>query len=359
MSTYTAIQYLLDDYPRTLFPLSTTKVIAENRGKEVLEYVYQKVLNKTENEHCFLSQARCYASKQGFHLRRTVKLDPVAELFIYDIIYRNRNLFRKDFNQNRRSFGYRFDHGKPLFATKSYAELKAALAQAKSTYKYALKFDVATYFNSLYHHYIVKWFSEIGALSDDVEYLGQFLRQANTGVSIDCLPQGLHPCKIIGAEFLKFIDNSVKLRCSLMLRFMDDFYLFSDDENVLIGDFLMVQRLLGEKGLSLNSTKTIIGQVSDLDVEKKVDEIKAGLLRIRRTMVKAYGETLTFEKEEYYEKLSPEEVEYLLNLLKNPDIDESDAELVLVLLREHGTDVLERMDTFLERFPSLSRSQKC
>jgi hypothetical protein len=96
-----SVSYLLNDYPRTLFPLSTTRVIAERWGKQVLDYVYQKVLNPAEKEHSFLAQARCYSSKPGFHLRRTVKLDPVAELFIYDFVYRNRLLFRKDFQDTR------------------------------------------------------------------------------------------------------------------------------------------------------------------------------------------------------------------------------------------------------------------
>jgi hypothetical protein len=42
--------------------------------------------------------------------------------------------------------------------------------------------------------------------------------------------------------------------------------------------------------------------------------------------------------------------------LKEPDIDESDAELVLALLRDHGTDVISKMNVFLEKFPSLSKS---
>jgi hypothetical protein len=355
MSTYTSIQYLLDDYSKTLFPLSTTSVIAGNAGPETLKYIYEKVLNRNESAHSFLSQARCHASKQGFHLRRTVKLDPVAELFIYDIVYRNRALFRKDFSQNRCSFGYRFEQGQPVFPSKSYREFKTHLAYAKAHYKFALKFDIATYFNSIYHHYIVRWFSDIGAPSEDVEYLGQFLREANTGVSIDCLPHGIHATKVIGAEFLKFIDNSVKLKCDLLLRFMDDFYLFSNEESILIDDFLIIQRLLGEKGLSLNSAKTVLGQVGGLDVSRKVDELKASLLKIRRTVLENYEDT-TFEDDEYYEKLTSEQVEYLLNLLKEPDIDESDAELVLALLRDHGTDILARMNVFLERFPSLSKS---
>ncbi|WP_292775771.1 hypothetical protein, partial [Nostoc sp. NMS9] len=46
----------------------------------------------------------------------------------------------------------------------------------------------------------------------------------------------------------------------------------------------------------------------------------------------------------------------LVNLLKEPDIDESDAELVLILLRDYEEEVLEKMYIFLERFPSLNRN---
>ena len=357
MNSYTSIQYLIDDYPRTLFPLSTTEVIANNSGYEILKHVSEKILRK-ESEQSFLSQARCYSSKQGFNLRRTVKLDPVAELFIYDIIYRNRNLFRKSFKENRFSFGYRFEAGKPISQSKSYVDFKSKIADAKANYKFALKCDVTNYFNSLYHHYIVERFSDIGASADDVEHLGQFLREANTGISIDCLPQGIHPCKIIGAEFLKFIDNSVQIKCDLLLRFMDDFYLFSNQESILIDDLLTIQRLLGEKGLSLNSAKTILSKVNEFDMTKakEIDQIKVSLLK-KRQITLIISDLLTFQEEEhYYEKLTHEQIEYLLNLLQEPDIDESDAELVLTLLRDHGTDVLGRVSVFLERFPSLSKS---
>ena len=255
MDAANSVSYLLGDYPRTLFPLSTTRVIAERWGQQVLDYGYQKVLNSTETDHAFLAQARCYSSKQGFHLRRTVKLDPVAELFIYDLIYRNRVLFRKDFRDTRRSFGYRFENGEPMSPTKSYAAFKAAITDASQRHDHTVKFDVAAYFNSVYHHDLVRWFSEISASSDDVEHFGQFLREVNGGRSVDCLPQGIHPCKLIGSEFLKFVDNS-KLKSDLLLRFMDDFYLFSDSEEVINTDFVLIQQLLGEKGLSLNPAKT-------------------------------------------------------------------------------------------------------
>lgn len=356
-----SVSYLLGDYPRTLFPLSTTRVIAETWGQQVLEYVYQKVLNPAEKEHSFLAQARCYSSKQGFHLRRTVKLDPVAELFIYDLVYRNRLLFRKDFSKARRSFGYRFENGEPVSATKSYAAFKAAITEARQLYPHMVTFDVAAYFNSIYHHDLVHWFSETQASSDDVEHFGQFLREVNSGRSVDCLPQGIHPCKLIGSEFLKFVDNSVKLKSEVSLRFMDDFYLFSGNEEKINSDFVAVQQLIGEKGLSVNPAKTSYEPAKTSyekeggDITTEIDAIKVSLLKVRRFFIEVSGVRIA-EEEEEEGVLNEEQVEYLLDLLKNPDIEESDAELVLVLLRDHGEDVLSQLDGFLRRFPGLSRN---
>jgi Reverse transcriptase (RNA-dependent DNA polymerase) len=369
---YSAGKYFADDYPHTLFPLATTKVLIENAEPQIIDYIYQHILNKNEQEHSFLSQVRCYASKQGLHLRRTVKLDPVAETFIYDLIFRNRTLFRKEHRSSRQSFGYRFEQGKPLSPSRSYAAFKAAISEARQNFSYCLKFDVAAYFNSIYHHDLIKWFSELHASPEDVDFFGQFLREINGGRSVDCLPQGLHPCKVIGAEFLKFIDNSMKLKSDLLLRFMDDFYLFSNQEDLLMVDFVTVQRLLGEKGLSLNPSKTQDKPDLAKDIAKEIDEIKIQLLQARREVMDTYEGAIFYEfiadSEDIEEvpdwvipdlegpKLTPEQTDYLLELLKDPEIEESDAELVLVLLRDHGEDVLSHMNSFLEKFPSLSRN---
>ena len=324
-------------------------------GQKVLEYVYQRVLNPKETEHSFLAQARCYSSKQGFHLRRTVKLDPVAELFIYDVIYRNRLLLRKDFLATRRSFGYRFENGVPTSASTSYAAFKAAITEARQQYKYLVRFDIAAYFNSIYHHDLVQWFSELGASADDVLHFGQFLREINSGRSVDCLPQGIQPCKMIGSEFLKFVDNSMKLGSELSLRFMDDFYLFSDSERRINADFVLVQQLLGEKGLSLNPTKTSYEE-RDTNIAAQVDAIRVELLRARRSIIEVSGIEFEMEEDDDRAVLTDDQTEYLLDLLKDPDISESDAELVLVLVRDHGEDVLSRLEGFLTRFPGLTRN---
>lgn len=354
MATYSTLDFLREDYRKTLFPLSTTIILLDKNDNIFSDFIYQKILNKNEHEYSFLSQTRVFASKSGLHLRRTVKLDPVAEYFAYDIVHRNRNYFRKDFQENRKSFGYRFENGKPISSSASYSDFRKQISIASEKYKYSIKCDIATYFNSIYHHDIVSTFSNKGWSPNDIEFLGQFLREINAGRSVDCLPQGLYPCKMIGADFLKLIDNSIKLKSSLILRFMDDFYIFDDNENILNEDFLTIQHLIGERGLSLNSSKTVFGQSDEKDIKRDVDKIKLSLLRARRRIIQVSGVETELPPE--YSSLSKEQIEYLLELLKEPDIDEADAELVLVLLRDHGQDVLEHMHNFLSKFPSLSRN---
>jgi hypothetical protein len=349
--------YLLHDHPNTLLPLDLTAVLVERCYDAFLEYVYQKVLNPAETAHRFLPQTRAYTAKAGLHLRRTVQLDPVATVYIYDLVYRNRRTFPADLQTTRKTFGYGFRNGLSAPVTVGFAQYKAGVAWARAHYRFAAKFDISTYFNSIYHHDLVAWFSGENRDHTDTENFGQLLREANSGRSLDCLPQGLHPCKMIGAEFLKFVDNSARLRSEIIVRLMDDFYIFSNNEDTILSDFLIVQELLGEKGLSLNAQKTQIGSIDEVDVAQEVDEIKTSLLRYRRRIISYYGGEEDVEDVVEYADLDEEQIEYLLELLRDPEIDEADAELVLVLLRDHaGDSVLPHLGQFLRRFPNLSRN---
>lgn len=352
---YSATNYLLEDYGHTLFPLVTTAFLVQNFSLDLRDFIDRKLLNAAETEIHFLPQQRCYAAKGGFHLRRTVKLDPLAEFYIYDLVYRNRQSFRRDHRPTRQSFGYRFSEGKPQSATEAYGAFKSAIAEARRQYEFTLAVDVATYFNSIYHHDLVRSLREKWP-EVDVEALGLFLRETNAGRSIDCLPHGLHPCKVLGAEFLRFVDNSYKLQSPLMLRFMDDIHVFADNRDSLTADLLTIQGLLGERGLSLNNAKTFEGDAQSRDIATTVDAMKAGLLQLRRRIFVTADYESDIVEEYEREPLSEEQVEYLLSLINSADVEESDAELVLSLLRDHGKEVLDRMLLVLKRFPGLTKS---
>ena len=182
---------------------------------------------------------------------------------------------------------------------------------------------------------MTEWFEASIAAGPHMQ-LGQFLRECNKGRSIDCLPHGFHPCNAIGSAFLYDIDNAVQLECALMLRFLDDFYRFDDNEHVLISDFLKIQQLLGERSLTLNTNKTRRDDEVMRLTPGTIDEIKIELLERRREIVvDEYGrETVEgVDEEEDEEPLTNEQLEYLIGLLKDADIDEADAELVLTVLK--------------------------
>jgi hypothetical protein len=362
----TSRDYFLSDYRHTLFPLTTTYFLVDRHFEEIKSYLYKKVLDKATADYHFLPRQRCYAAKRGHHLRRTVKLDPVAEFFIYDVVYRNRKSFRKDHRTNRRSFGYRFDGSLPESPAQAYGTFKKEVADAKRKYGFTLSLDVATYFNGIYHHDLVRCVRDLNWPDADVEALGTFLREANSGRSIDCLPHGLHPCKVLGSEFIRFVDNSYQLRAELLLRFLDDIYLFSDEEGLITADLLTIQELLGERGLSLNESKTSGVSGHHLEMQAVVDLVKAELLHLRRDQVVGSGvDDDDFQDDdedgddndtESTEALTGEQVEYLLSLINSPDVEESDAELVLSLLHDHGEEVLPRMVDVLRRFPGLTKN---
>jgi hypothetical protein len=283
-----------------------------------------------------------------------------------------------DHNPARSSFGFLFKNGRPISSKAAYQDYRSELYSAKAHHKFGIRFDVSSYFNSLYHHDLVNRFREIGASEDDVLIYGRFLREIQSGRSLDCLPHGLHPCKVLGADFLKFVDNSMRLTSPRMIRFLDDFNLFGDGERALHADFNCIQELLSEKGLFLNEGKTAYADDFGRSMTEKIDDIKAELLQARREVIDSSGielsDFLTIIEDEdgdceygignaeddddldESDLLTEDQTQYLLELLHQPDIDESDAELALVLLRDHGDEVLRRMGDFLIKFPGLSRT---
>lgn len=355
MPTYDRLRRFYEiDYPRTLFPLATNLILVQRASEQLARHVYETIFDKSDD--AFLMQSRVHASKPGMHVRRTLKLDPIAEFYLYDVVYRNRASFRRNYSNGRKNYGYRFVNGELISPSASYRQFRAAISSASEEYAFFVKFDIATYFNSIYHHDLFEWFSEEDSRLADADGIGLFFRQINAGRSVDCLPHGLAPCKIIGSQFLRFVDNSNRVRSELLLRFMDDFYLFSDDLEKITGDFELIQRLLGDKGLSVNSAKTSLGPIELLlESLSDVDTIRLSLLRMRSQAIEASGADADDDDNGVID-LNDEQKEYLYDLLRNPEIEEDDAELVLSIMRDESSDVLQYIEPFIVRFPNLARN---
>ena len=55
MKPYDSIQYFLEDYQKTLFPLETNRIVIKNKHQEIKEYI-GKIIDKKQKEHFFLPQ---------------------------------------------------------------------------------------------------------------------------------------------------------------------------------------------------------------------------------------------------------------------------------------------------------------
>jgi len=283
---------------------------------------------------------------------------------MYDFIYRNRSLFRKSPLPQRKIHGFRIVNGAPLSLLGSYAGFKKSVAKNRISYKAFAYFDIAAFFNHIYQHDLVRWFEDAGGSPEEIVLFGQFLRETASGRSIDCLPQGLYPAKMIGSAFLGFLENSTRLRVSTTVRLMDDMWLFDNDQKTLISDFLIVQALLSERGLAMNDSKSaVLGEVDLVALPTNLDQMKIQLLRKRREEL-GHGGMYADESEEYQfgeddpsllDELTEEEQEYLISLLEGDTIQEEDAELVLTLMRDHSAGVIEFLPTLLSDFPNLAK----
>lgn len=356
---FSAVDFFLEDLPRTLFPLNTNKVLVELGHAELLAYAE----GLAAGDGTFLPQRRVHANKDQLHLRRTVKLDAVAEFYFYHIIHKNRAKFRRSHRTERRHFGYRFETGRPMSPSKSYADFKKAVADGIFRSEEFTYFDIASYFNGLYHHDLHAWFAALGPDDPaDVAAFGKFLREINAGRSLDCLPQGLYPAKMIGNDFLRFIEDSSAIRADRIERFMDDVYLFGDDLNALTADFSEVQRLLGLKGLSVNASKTRnAGSPWTDEADDQLSELKKRLLKRRRHLIISHYDEDEDEDEDENRgegdaELDEEEIEFIVSLLNAGSLSEEDAELILVVMRDHVARIEQHLSVFASGFPHLAKN---
>ncbi len=348
---YSTKQFYLEDYPRTLFPLTTNRIVIENGEQMVLAYLEDCLAGMKS----FSPQHRVFAAKDPLHLRRTVKLDPVAEYFIYDLIYRNRARFRKPHLEERAHYGYRFEDGIPRSASRDYQKFKSAVF-ADGLVEPFIGFDISAYFNSLYHHDLEAWLAALDASNDDVQMFSKFLREINAGRSIDCLPHGLYPTKMIGNDFLRFIEESTFLKATSIHRFMDDVYLFGKTLEDVQSDFDSIQRVLGLKGLGVNQAKTKINESKAEKTDASISSVKKNLLQRRRDIIAGSLYDDDSGDEPTKAELTDEELEEINEILKAGDIEEDDAELILTVMRTHADDVLSFLPGIISRFPHLAKN---
>ncbi|QQO56583.1 MAG: hypothetical protein N838_27660 [Thiohalocapsa sp. PB-PSB1] len=348
--TTNTINFVSSDNPRSLFPLSSTVRYIELGEKELSELVFNNIFDDKNKSSSFTICPVVYALKDNKHLRRMLFLDPVANFYVYDFLIRNNSLFQVDSNRlKRKHYGYKLKNKKPINPFKQYHAFRKRKYELKSKYAYFAKLDISNCFNNFYHHEVVSHLRSKLPEKEAIQF-GQFLREINSGVSINCFPQGIYPAKAIGNNYLTFSEKSLELKSSSIIRFLDDFFIFDDSISIVEQDIITLQQIIGGRGLYLNESKTKIGSKESDFEEKELDSIKISLLEKREAYF-GYDE----DSEENV-VLEPEEIEYLNAILQSKDVSEEDVELALCLFKEDQNEAEALIDIVFNKYPHLIKN---
>jgi hypothetical protein len=337
---FTAKSFIASDNSRGLFPLDSTKLYASHGSQELESYIVDSILDENNRTAAFLTAPVCYALKDSVHTRKVLGLDPIATYFLYYFVNQHAKAhFQTTAPSDRQAFGYAFKNRRPVSSpTEKYHEFRRKSYELKARFRYFARVDIANCFNSFYHHDIDRYISD-NISEGAAQQFGQFLREINSGTSVNCFPQGTYPAKAIGNRFLSFIEENVRLKCPAIIRFLDDVFLFSSNESVLRDDIYMLQEILGNHNLYLNPGKTVFGTLSEHTLAKKIDAIKRRLLEKREAKMSYDGSTEEEDEvdDEDENRLEPEERDYLEHLVDQPNVPEEDLELALSLVDDEDT----------------------
>jgi hypothetical protein len=225
-------------------------------------------------------------------------------------------------------------------------------------WSYAIRADVANFFERLYQHVLINLLHSSGCPSGAVNLLEQLLSLWMERDSHGIL-QGMFPSDFLGNFYLVGLDSSLEVLGVPSARFVDDLYIFYGSKPDAQKGMTELCKSLRREGLHLSDRKSQI-----LEVEKLIHEETQIDRMFEEARLELEGEALS---EDWYgfqsiwlsdeEELSEEEitlhaVETLYQRVEDPDVPSDRIELFcLPSLAESGSEVaVERaLDGLVER----------
>lgn len=177
---------------------------------------------------------------------------------------------------------------------------------------YAIKTDVASYFESLYQHNLINLLHSSGCSSEIVNLLDKVLLAWMEKKSHGIL-QGMFPSDFLGNFYLLFLDSDLSIKEVPHIRYVDDLYIFYSDPESAQKGLVDLCGTLRQEGLHLNESKTKILKTKDLLYkETKIDRMinKAREeIEAQTITVDFYGFQLIWIGEEEEVEIEEEEIE--------------------------------------------------
>lgn len=162
-----------------------------------------------------------------------------------------------------------YEHSADMFEAhgKSHEKFKDYRAKGTDVYKYCLKMDVASYFESINQHFLINLLHSLDIEKPIIRLLENSLLSWSQMNSSSIL-QGHFGSDILGNFYLTNIDYFFKMNDYDYCRFVDDIYVFSDDKNKLHELLIEICSKVRKQGMFLNESKTGVAKSDDIVIQE-------------------------------------------------------------------------------------------
>lgn len=193
----------------------------------------------------------------------------------------------------------------------SYGKFMKVIEENCSKFEYAIKTDVASYFESIHHHPLISSLRSIGCPTEVVNLLETLISLWRETKSYGILQQNF-ASDLLGNFYLFDIDYQLQIMGVSSVRYVDDIYLFLHNKNEALKTLEYLSDILRRDGLFLNEAKTFIKKTNELiqeetEAEKMINEIQSEI-KNKSIILAPYGFEIPWYEE--IEKELPEEKEY-------------------------------------------------
>lgn len=140
-----------------------------------------------------------------------------------------------------------------------YKSFENKIQEKCSLYQYCLRTDVASFFETIYQHFLVSQLHSTNIQKGYIYILDKAILAWRENKSYGIL-QGMYPSDLLGNYYLSQIDYYLKIKNIDFVRFVDDIYIFSNSQYDLRKIIINICGVLRQQGLFLNENKTLFAE---------------------------------------------------------------------------------------------------
>lgn len=225
-----AVKHLEKESDTDLFPRPLEIEVIKERSEDC-----KTLLSQIEvGDYKWKPARRFIIPKDELSYRLVSQLDPMDSLLLSAIIKEyGHKIEEKRIPENEQIvFGNRFSPSSNGYLYKNDGQWKKMWEAAKvkvEDYDYVVKFDIADFYNQIYHHVIENQLIECGFPNQIKKAICNLIKLITVLVSRG-IPVGPHATHILAEAAMIPIDNSLKHHGIVYCRYMDDFIAFANSK---------------------------------------------------------------------------------------------------------------------------------